>query len=134
MTPTEQAKAYEPIFYHHKDESWVPVRPAGQSGTTPIGFFGVSRMWLAEGFVEALRKNANRWGRTRIPLLPAGPLLFDQGHPLIPHDKVAVVKPAGDPNDYPDNFAGPFWLGHDENAGSRNEDLVQRRFPYTEKG
>lgn len=133
MTPIEQAKAYEPIFYHHKSETWVPVRPAGKAATNgnPTGFVGAARLWLAESAIEARRKDPQRWGRCRIPQLANVPPTFEQGTPLIGRGNI-TVDPNDEQDDYAENFGGHMYLGHDETPGKHAEDCVGRRFPFTE--
>jgi hypothetical protein len=123
MNADEQAAAYEPIFYHHANERWVPVHPSG--------FLTAANLWLARSRVELMRKDPGNWGRCRMPVLGNVPSTFQQGEPLIPRGSISV-NAADELPDYPETHTGPYYLGHDEEGGSRNLDCCDRRYPYTQ--
>lgn len=133
MNAIEQAGAYEPIFYHHPDERWVPVHP--------VAYLAAAKLWLARSRADAARKAPRNWGRCRMPapVDPPGPLgppdigptVFQQGLPLIERGRISVDA-ADERADYFDSDAGPRYLGHDEEGGVRDNDCCDRRYPYTE--
>jgi hypothetical protein len=124
MNANEQAAAYEPIFYHHPNERWVPVHPSG--------YLAAAKLWLAKNRREQGRKDPRNWGRCRMPVPPAVPSSFEQGKPMIPRERISV-NPADEKDDYLEGYDGDFYyLGHDEEPGSRDKDCCNRWFPFTE--